>query len=151
MKQIDDKKTIDVNSKLEGELSKERDEWNEKIIDLIESMKDTRKLSESQVIQLSYRQQVQERLASYRILHEQRQNVLENLMKDRFREYSISYDLKLSGAEKTAFINADCGAMKLQVSMIKTQITFFEECVKTLDNFGFAIRNKIEIISQQLI
>jgi hypothetical protein len=34
--------------------------------------------------------------------------------------------------------------------MMRAQILYFEECVKTLDNFGFAVRNKLEILSQQL-
>lgn len=151
MKQIDDKKILEVNIKLEEELTKERDEWNKKVIELISMMKENKKLSEAQVFQLSYRQQVQERLAIYRILVEKRQEELDKQTVARYREYSIGYDLKLSSSEKSAFVNADCVALKQQVNMIKTQITYFEECVKTLDNFGFAVRNKIEIVSQQMI
>ena len=62
----------------------------------------------------------------------------------------MNYDIKLNDKEKSAFVSADCTALKQQLNMIKIQINFFEECVKTLDNFGFAIKNKIEILSQQL-
>ena len=148
---MEDKKILEQNVKLEEELKKERKEWGEKVIELINMMKENKKLSESQVYQLSYRQQVQERLAFYRILVEKKQGALEKQMTDRFREYCISYDIKLSGSEKNAFVSADCQALKQQVNMIKAQITYFEECVKTLDNFGFAVRNKLEIISQQLV
>ena len=151
MKPLDDKKTIEQNNLLEKELENERSEWKNKVIALIDMMKDNKKLSEAQVYQLSYRQQVQEKLAAYRILLEKRQAMLETQMVTRFRDYSLSYDIKLSSAEKNSFISADCNALKQQVSMIKTQINYFEECVKTLDNFGFAVRNKLEIISQQLI
>ena len=151
MKPLDDKKTIEQNNLLEKELENERSEWKNKVIALIDMMKDNKKLSEAQVYQLSYRQQVQEKLAAYRILLEKRQGMLETQMVTRFRDYSLSYDIKLSSAEKNSFISADCNALKQQVSMIKTQINYFEECVKTLDNFGFAVRNKLEIISQQLI
>lgn len=151
MKPMEDKKILEQNVKLEEELKKERKEWGEKVIELINMMKENKKLSESQVYQLSYRQQVQERLAFYRILVEKKQGALEKQMTDRFREYCISYDIKLSGSEKNAFVSADCQALKQQVNMIKAQITYFEECVKTLDNFGFAVRNKLEIISQQLV
>ena len=82
---------------------------------------------------------------------EKRQGMLETQMTSRFRDYSLNYDLKLSGAEKNAFVSADCNALKQQINMIKTQIIYFEECVKTLDNFGFAVRNKLEILSQQLV
>lgn len=150
MKPLDDKKTVEQNIKLEDELKKEREEWKDKVIELISMMKDNKKLSEAQVFQLSYRQQVQEKLAAYRILLDKRQGMLETQTTARFRDYCLSYDIKLSSAEKNAFVSADCIAIKQQVNMIKTQIMYFEECVKTLDNFGFAVRNKLEIISQQL-
>ena len=151
MKPIDDKKTIEQNTKLEEGLVAEREEWNKKITDLIYMMKDNKKLSEAQVFQLSYRQQVQERLAVYRTLLEKKQENMDKHITTRFREYTLNYDIKLSSSEKMAFVNTDVAALKLQVKMISVQISYFEECVKTLDNFGFAVRNKIEIVSQQLI
>ena len=151
MKPLDDKKILEQNTILEKELETERTEWKNKVLELINMMKDNKKLSEAQVYQLSYRQQVQEKLATYRILIEKRQGLLENQMTSRFRDYSLNYDIKLSSAEKNSFISADCNALKQQINMIKTQITYFEECVKTLDNFGFAVRNKLEILSQQLM
>lgn len=150
MKPFDDKKTIEVNEQLEIGLNKEREEWNEKVIELVNMMKDNRKLSEAQVFQLSYRQQVQERIAKYKILVDKKQGELDKQTVSRYRDYILNYDLKLSDKEKSAFTSADCTALKQQVNMIRTQINFFEECVKTLDNFGFAVRNKIEILSQQL-
>ena len=151
MKPVDDKKIVEQNIKLEDELKKEREEWKDKVIELINMMKDNKKLSEAQVFQLSYRQQVQEKLAAYRILVDKRQSLLETQMTSRFRDYCLNYDIKLSSSEKNSFVSADCVALKQQVNMIKAQIMYFEECVKTLDNFGFAVRNKLEILSQQLM
>ena len=151
MKPVDDKKIVEQNIKLEDELKKEREEWKDKVIELINMMKDNKKLSEAQVFQLYYRQQVQEKLAAYRILVDKRQSMLETQMTSRFRDYCLNYDIKLSSSEKNAFVSADCVALKQQVNMIKAQIMYFEECVKTLDNFGFAVRNKLEILSQQLM
>lgn len=151
MKPLDDKKTVEQNTKLEEEFKKEREEWKDKILELINMMKDNKKLSEAQIYQLSYRQQVQEKLASYRILVEKRQGMLETQSVARFRDYTLNYDIKLSSGEKNSFVSADLNALKQQINMVKTQITYFEECVKTLDNFGFAVRNKLEILSQQLV
>lgn len=150
MKPLDDKKIMEVNVELENRLNKERSEWNEKVITLVNMMKENRKLPESQVFQLSYRQQVQERIAVYKILVEKKQGELDKQTVSRYREYIMNYDIKLNDKEKSAFVSADCTALKQQLNMIKIQINFFEECVKTLDNFGFAIKNKIEILSQQL-
>lgn len=151
MKAIDDDKINKTNITLEERFKEERSEWNDKIITLIESIKHTSKLAESQVIQLSYRQMVQDKLAEYRILHEKRQEMFDKQTADRFREYKLGYDIKLSSSETQMFVQADCKALKLQIKMIHTQIMYFEESIKTLDNLGFAIKNKIEIMSHQLI
>jgi hypothetical protein len=151
LKPIDDDKTNKTNVTLEERFKDERTDWNEKIINLIESIKQTSKLAESQVIQLSYRQMIQDKLAEYRILHEKRQEMFDKQTTDRFREYKLGYDIKLSGAETQAFVQSDCKALKLQLKMIHTQIIYFEESIKTLDNVGYAIKNKIEIVSHQLI
>jgi hypothetical protein len=151
LKPIEDDKINKTNATLEERFKEERSEWNDKIITLIESIKNTSKLAESQVIQLSYRQMVQDKLAEYRILHEKRQEMFDKQTADRFREYKLGYDIKLSSSETQMFVNADCKALKLQIKMIHTQIMYFEESIKTLDNLGFAIKNKIEIMSNQLI
>lgn len=151
MKPIDDDKINKTNVTLEERFKEERSDWNNKIITLVETIKHTSKLSESQVIQLSYRQMIQDKLAEYRILHEKRQEMFDKQSTDRFREYKLGYDIKLSSSETQAFVQSDCKALKLQIKMIQTQITYFEESIKTLDNIGYAIKNKIEIVSHQLI
>jgi hypothetical protein len=151
LKPIDDDKINKTNVTLEERFKEERADWNDKIIKLVENIKHTSKLSESQVIQLSYRQMIQDKLAEYRILHEKRQEMFDKQMSDRFREYKLGYDIKLSSTETQMFVQSDCKALKLQIKMIHTQIVYFEESIKTLDNIGYAIKNKIEIVSHQLI
>ena len=151
MKAIDDDKINKTNVTLEERFKEERSDWNNKIITLVESIKHTSKLAEAQVIQLSYRQMIQDKLAEYRILHEKRQEMYDKQSVDRFREYKLGYDIKLSSSETQAFVQTDCKALKLQLKMIHTQIIYFEESIKTLDNIGYAIKNKIEIVSHQLI
>ncbi len=151
MKPIDDDNINKTNITLEERFKEERADWNNKIITLIESIKYTQKLAEAQITQLSYRQMLQDKLVEYRILHEKRQEIFDKQTVDRFREYKLSYDIKLSSSETQAFVQSDCKALKLQIKMIQTQIIYFEESIKTLDNLGFAIKNKIEIMSNQLI
>ena len=151
MKPIEDEKINKTNVTLEERFKEERADWNDKIIKLVETIKYTNKLAEAQVIQLSYRQMIQDKLAEYRILHEKRTEMFDKQMADRFREYKLSYDIKLSSSETQMFVQSDCKALKLQIKMIHTQIVYFEESIKTLDNIGYAIKNKIEIVSHQLI
>ena len=148
---IDDKKIKSTNVELEERFKVERNQWVEDIKKLVKSSSDTSKLNEAQVYQLSYRQMCVEKISEYSILLEKRQELFDKQCASRFREYTTNYDLKLSGSEKQLFIQSDCSELKLQIKMISVQIKFFEESIKTLDNLGFAIRNKIEIVSKQLI
>jgi hypothetical protein len=151
MKPIDDEKIKKTNVELEKRFKEERDKWLKDITALVKSSGDTSKLNEAQVFQLSYRQMCVEKICEYRVLLEKRQELFDKQCASRFREYTTNYDLKLSGSEKQLFIQSDCSELKLQIKMISVQINFFEESIKTLDNLGFAIRNKIEIVSKQLI
>lgn len=151
MKPIDDSKTKEVNAELEERFKTERAKWNKDIIELVKCLNNTNKLSEAQVTQLSYRQIIQDKLAEYRILKEKREEAFDKLCQVRAKEYTTGSEIKLTNAEKNKFASNDHSATKQQVHMISTQITYLEECVKTLDNLGFAIKNKIEIVSQQLI
>lgn len=151
MKPIDDEKIKATNVELEKRFKEERKQWVEDITKLVKSTGDTSKLNEAQVFQLSYRQMCVEKICEYRILLEKRQESFDKQCSNRFREYTLNYDIKLSSNEKQLFIQADCSELKLQIKMLTFQINFFEETIKTLDNLGFAIRNKIEIVSKQLI
>lgn len=148
MKPIDDAKTKELNVEIEKRFKEERNQWLEDITKLVKSTGDNSKLNEAQVYQLSYRQMCVEKICEYRILLERRQEMFDKQMASRFREYTTSYDIKLSSSEKQLFIQSDCSELKYQIKMINVQIDFFEESIKTLDNLGFAIRNKIELTKQ---
>jgi hypothetical protein len=151
MKPVDDEKIKATNVELEKRFKEERESWLKDIKELVKSSGDTSKLNEAQVYQLSYRQMCVEKLCEYRILLEKRQEIFDKQLASRFREYTLNYDIKLNSSEKQLFVQSDCSELKLQIKMISVQINFFEESIKTLDNLGFAIRNKIEIVSKQLI
>ena len=150
MKTIDDTKTLSTNEKIEKRFAEDREKWNKQIIELVKCLGNTSKLAEAQVTQLSYRQQIQDSLAEYRILHEKRVEIYDKLCQERSTEYHNGYPIKLTNSERVKYAENDHSAMKQQVTMISIHITYLEECIKTLDNLGFAIKNKIEIVSQQL-
>lgn len=151
MKAVDESRTQTVNEELDTRFKEERADWNDKMYDVIKSIKDTKKLTEAQVIQLSYRQMVAEKLAEYRILCDKRQESYDKLIQKRNSEYDNMSAVKLSAVDKKVSLAGDYAALNRQIKMISRQIAYFEETIKTLDNLGFAIKNKIEIVSNQLI
>lgn len=151
MKTIDESKTKSLNEELERRFKTEREEWNEKMFDVINSIKDNKKLTEAQVIQLSYRQIIMDKLTEYRILCDKRQESYDKLIQKRSDEYENQSARKLSAVDKKVYLTGDYASLNRQIKLISRQIMYLEETVKTLDNLGFAIKNKIEIFSNQLI
>ena len=75
MKTLDDSKTVELNKLIEERFKQEQSEWGEKITTLIKQTGDTSKLAECQVFQLSYRQQLQEKLVEHRMTLDKRYEV----------------------------------------------------------------------------
>lgn len=151
MKSIDESKTQSVNEELEKRFTEERKDWNDKMFDVINFIKDTKKLTEAQVIQLSYRQMCMDKLTEYRILCDKRQENYDKLIQKRNAEYENASAVKLSAVDKKVYLAGDYASLNRQIKLISRQIAYFEETIKTLDSLGFAVKNRIEIISNQLI
>ena len=151
MKTIDESKTQTINDELEKRFKEERDEWNDKMFDVINYIKDNKKLTEAQIVQLSYRQIIMDKLTEYRVLCDKRQESYDKLIQKRNDEYENQSARKLSAVDKKVYLAGDYASLNRQIKLISRQIMYLEETIKTLDNLGFAIKNKIEIVSNQLI
>lgn len=151
MKAIDESKTQVINKELEERFTKERAEWNNKMFDVINSIKDNKQLTEAQILQLSYRQIVMDKLTEYRILCDKRQENYDKLIQKRNDEYDNQSARKLSAVEKKTSLTGDYASLNRQIKLISRQITYLEETIKTLDNLGFAVKNRIEIINNQIM
>jgi prefoldin subunit 5 len=53
--------------------------------------------------------------------------------------------MKLTGGEKERMIKADLGIVKRQISLLESHLEYYRECIKTLDNMGFAIQRRITV------
>lgn len=141
----DDNQIIKNNEKLDERLSKDRIEWKDKINDLVFKIKNINDLADCQITMLSYRQILLDRLVDFKTMIYKRKSTLEKYYKSRFRYYTIDYDIKLSSSEKSQFIKADLSALSTQIDMLQSHIDYYYECIKTLDNLAFAIRNRIRL------
>ena len=64
--------------------------------------------------------------------------------KQKWIEY-YQYDYKLTDKQRERFIEADLADDKQLLELLETQKQFLEASVKTLDNMGFAIKNRLDI------
>lgn len=151
MKSIDESKTQSINDELEKRFKTEREDWNNKMFEVINLIKDIKCVTEAQIKQLSFRQIVVEKIVEYRILADKRQESYDKLIQKRNDEYENQSARKISSSEKKIYISGDYASLNRQIKIIERQIYFLEETVKTLDNLGFSIKNKLEIINNQLM
>jgi hypothetical protein len=130
--------------KLDNYLAKQRIEWTEKIKDLTKDLKLGNQLEQVSSYSLSYRQILVENLASMSIRIRAQKTSVDQKYKTKWIEY-YTYDYKLTDKQREKFLLADLAEDHQLLDLLETQKSFFEATVKTLDNMGFAIKNRLDI------
>tara|TARA_R110000822_G_scaffold5927_5_gene24965 strand:+ start:1064 stop:1513 length:450 start_codon:yes stop_codon:yes gene_type:complete len=143
--EYNDMATGEANAELAKRLVLDRSDWKSKVTDLVELLKEMATLAECQVLMLSYRQILLDKITDFKTTKHKRQAAYDRYYKLKYREYSINYDIKLSSGEKVAFIKADLSHLRNQMEMLQSHMDYYQECIKTLDNLAFAIRNRINL------
>ena len=68
----------------------------------------------------------------------------------RLQQQKIALEYaKLNDKQKVNMVEADLSILDKQIGFLTTQIEYFKECIKTLDNLAFAIRNRIRLDDEQ--
>lgn len=140
-KQAIEEKTAVIEEKLKAD----REQWGTKISDLVSRLKDVSQLADVQVFMLSYRQMLLDKSSEMKGNLFKRNGDYEELYQKRFRYYTLEYDIKLTGGEKEKFVKADLMPIRRQINILESHIEFYSECIRTLDNMAFAIKNRITI------
>lgn len=129
---------------LDDYLSKQREEWTLKIKSLTEQLKLGNNLEEVSAYTLSYRQILVEQLATMGNRIKSQKGVVDRKYKDKWIEY-YNYDYKLTDKQREKFVEADISDDTNILELLNTQKSFIEGSIKTLDNMGFAIKNRLDI------
>ena len=146
---FDDTQIKQANEELELRLTSDRTEWKTKINDLVLKIKNMNELSDCQVSMLSYRQILLDKVIDFKTMIYKRNATWERYYRAQYREYTLNYDVKLTSGEKHQFIKADLGSLRTQIDMLQSHVDYYQECIKTLDNLAFAIRNRIRLDDEQ--
>jgi predicted component of viral defense system (DUF524 family) len=135
-------------NELEETLLRDRDKWSNKIRELISMMKNVNDIPEAQVFMLSYRQMLLDSISSFQSSLYKKNVSFDTYYKNKFREYTLDYDIKLNGGEKEKMIRSDLTLIQRQINLLESHIDYYRECIRTLDNMGFAIRNRIRVAEE---
>ena len=134
----------DKITQLDEYLIKQREDWTQKIKGLTEELKLGNNLEDVSAYTLSYRQILVEHLATMGNRIKTQKSVVDKKYKDKWIEY-YSYDYKLTHKMREKFVDADIADDTNILELLVTQKGFFEGSIKTLDNMGFAIKNRLDI------
>lgn len=130
--------------KLDEYLGKQRLEWTDKIKALTEDLKLGNNLEQVSSYSLSYRQILVESLTSMSIRIRAQKSSVDQKYKTKWIEY-YTYDYKLTDKQREKFLLADLSEDNQLLELLESQKYFFEATVKTLDNMGFAIKNRLDM------
>ena len=136
----DKNKIVEVDQYLAGQ----RQDWTAKIRELAKAFKNIDDLNEAMVTIPSYRQIIVEQIAQLNIKIKQQERRISKVYKESFIKY-YEYDYKLTDKQKESFLKADMSDDSMILSLLETQMDFYKESVKTLDNMSWAVRNKLQL------
>jgi hypothetical protein len=147
---MSEQKTEDKIQELDEKLIADREKWSSRILKLIMTLKDMDQLAESQVNMLSYRHMLVDHITEVQALIYKKKGVYETKYKEKYIEYSTTGNMKLTGGEKDRFVKSDLMPIHRQISLLESHLDFYRECIRTLDNSAFAIRNRIKLAEDDI-
>jgi len=125
-------------------LATQRTEWTVKIRAVADDLKAGSNLPEVSSYALSYRQILVDMIGSISSKTRTQKAKLDRLYKAAWVSY-YTYDYKLSDGQRARFIEADLSEDYQLQELLENQKDFFVNSIKTLDNIGFAIKNRIDM------
>jgi hypothetical protein len=139
-------KTADERTQeLEDKLIADREKWSTRILEMVKSLKQIDVLADAQVNMLSYRHMIVDQITDIQSVIYKKKEAYEIKYREKYIEYTTNGNLKLNGGEKDRFVKADLTPIQRQISLLESHLDFYRECIRTLDNSAFAIRNRIRL------
>lgn len=129
---------------LDKKLSSQRTEWTNNIKELAQSLRNLNRLEETIAEVLSSRQSLVEQMSYLNMKVKEQKNKVNIRYREAYIRY-YEYDYKLGEKQKDKFIEIDLADENMILSHLENQVEFFRDSVKTLDNMGFAIRNRLAL------
>lgn len=129
---------------LDNKLTAQRTTWSNNIKELAQSLKHINGMEETIAGILSSRQTMVDQIAYLNTKIREQKNAINTRWREAYIRY-YEYDYKLGEKQKERFIENDLVQENTRLALLENQVEFMRESVKTLDNMGFAVRNRLAI------
>ena len=93
---------------------------------------------------LSSRQTLVDQIAYINVKIKQQKKTIAARYREAYIRY-YNYDYKLGEKQKEKFLENDLADDNMILSHLENQLDWLKDSVKTLDNMGFAIRNRLAL------
>ena len=93
---------------------------------------------------LSSRQTLVDQIAYINVKIKQQKKTISSKYREAYIRY-YNYDYKLGEKQKEKFLENDLADDNMILSHLENQLEWLKDSVKTLDNMGFAIRNRLAL------
>jgi len=129
---------------LDQKLSAQRNEWSVTIRNLAQSLRNINTLEITIADVLSSRQTLVDQMAYINVKIKQQKKTIAARYREAYIRY-YNYDYKLGEKQKEKFLENDLADDNMVLSHLENQMDWLRDSVKTLDNMGFAIRNRLAL------
>lgn len=129
---------------LDKKLSTQRTSWSNKIKELAQGLRSINQMEEVISEVLSTRQILIDNIAYINMKVKEQKATINSRYREAYIRY-YEYDYKLGEKQKERFIENDLRDDNMILAHLENQLDFLRESVKTLDNMGFAIRNRLAL------
>lgn len=147
------KKKRSKNDKMEDFLKSKRDDWNEKIEEVFDTIKhrnmnakEYAKVIDAQSLALSYIQKINEESSFFLNKMSKESVSLKESKQDKFIFYSTGFGLKTNLGEKKILIDGNVAEDERSKEILETHIDFLRESVKNLQSFNYSIKNLVSLM-----
>jgi hypothetical protein len=140
-------KIKETNDRLEEFFEKNRIEWVGKIDPLFKSISQNmnkesfKNVIDNQAYALSYRQILNDQISMFLSKRSKESVKIKNLKEEKFIYFSTSFGIKTSGTQLNMLIESRIGESERNIELIENYVEFLRECIKSLDNYQWTIKN----------
>lgn len=137
---------------LNENLTKKRDEYGTVLVDLSSKIQTVEELPVLQSDMLVLRHDLCDEIMKMQVQLYEIDYKIDVYKKKVLLFYKTESDFTLNNfTESNIVINADVSLLNTTKKILNEYIEYLKECRKTLDNMGFAIRNRIELLKTENI
>jgi hypothetical protein len=106
-----------------------------------------KKILDSQSLMLTIKLRLTDQINSYLSKRSKISSTLKKLKQQKFLFYATGFAVKTNLGEKSILIDGHLADHQRRLDLVENYIDFLRDVIKTLDSFGYSIKNTIDLMN----